>query len=170
MNQAPFQTRPQGAFRMHAQQSHPRIRESEQYGKARAPRETFVTNTAPGNTRPPPPRATACTHDTPSRARPGAGPMARDNPPCPQPLGTTQARRLVTQKVGDNAGLCTALVHKGSTGNESRNARFRRFAPRPREPHADDAATPEKTTLFIGKIESTFSIFATFWLHGLEAS
>ena len=139
MNQAPFQTRPQGRFEcMHSN----RIRESEQYGKARAPRETFVTNTAPGNTRPPPPRATACTHDTPSRARPGAGPMARDKPPCPQPLGTTQARRLGTQKVGDNAGLCTALVHKGSTGNESRHARFRRFAPRPREPHADDAAVP----------------------------
>ena len=34
----------------------------------------------------------------------------------------------------------------------------------------DIAPTPEKTTLFIGKIESTFSIFATFWLHGLEAS
>lgn len=167
MNQAPFQTRPQGAFRMHAQQSHPRIRAVWQSQGAarnicykRRPRE-YPATAAAGDGLHARYTLTGVAWSRPHGTR---------QPTMPQPLGTTQARRLGTQKVGDNAGLCTALVHKGSTGNESRNARFRRFAPRPREPHADDAATPEKTTLLIGEIESTPSIFATFWLHGLDAS
>ncbi len=118
MNPAPFQTRPRGAFRMHAQQSHPRIRAVWQTpGAPRnicykyAPREYQATV---------PLQAAASMHHTPSR-------RGRELAPG---LGPRHARS------GTMRGFAPPRFTKVRTGNESRKARFRRFAPQPREPYA----------------------------------